>query len=572
MIKLPIKVTKERERKALSNRTCGSAVMRVEGLSKPVVDMEADEVKHFIKAFLASLNIGFPVEFRTLIKPYNLDKYVSSLEKNASTFKIVLEENPSLTSARRKLRELEKTLHMINDEGITPLRVESTVRITACGDRDDLVIEGLSARARMLRDALNSIGIRVSPPEIERPETKQASKISAILKALSGALRRSAFFISAPTYAQALLFPFLLVRPSRGFRGGMPLGRDPLTGESIWWDPGTSASPHVLVVGPTGSGKTTFLAHMVINFREFLEGNALILDLKGEYRHLLTSAGVLVEELILGRGAGFDFCRLASYYPKEWGAVVLTETISESLGVDKDAEPLLYEALDYGLRYGCPHFLRVANDYLSSRERSYVTYKVRKVLNKLRTFSSGSDVVGELMKFVSGELSNALILNLSRITSLEEGLAHLTVDVVSKLILQVISNFSGRLSKRWGLIVVDEGWMYIGRLKETLKTLLRLGRSYKLSVAFATQSPDDLSALGTAILSSSGVLLAMSSSDPLYWKAIRPYMRLTEEECIKYSSLLTVGEGLLRMGKDGKGRPFSTGGVKLQTLQSLSTS
>ncbi|MCD6323718.1 MAG: ATP-binding protein [Desulfurococcales archaeon] len=548
---------------------CGTAELRVEGLSKSISDMDVQEIKHFVKAFLAALNIGFPIEFRTLIHPQNLDKYINKLEKDLSTLKIILEESPT-PSAKRRFRELQKALHMINNEGITPLRFESLIRITSCGDDSDALIDTLKNRGRLLKEALNSLGIRVEGPKLRLDKRKGNGLHLRLLKSFNSILRKSVVYASPPSYAQIFLFPFILYRKDSQFGAGMPIGRDPFTKELIWWDPGSSTSPHIIVLGPTGSGKTTFLANTVIHFKKFIAGNVLILDIKGEYPTLLKGEGLPLKELVVGRNAGINLCRLSAGYPESWGSVALTEIISKSLSIDKDVESLLYESLDYGLRYGCPDLIGAAEDYISSHGSSYLTYRVKAVLNKIKGVSKGVDLVEEIERFVAGDREDVLILNLSGLASFEEDLTHLVVEAVARSILRVISGFSGRASGRWGLMVMDEGWMYLRKLRETLVTLLRLGRSYKIAVAFATQSPDDLSILGTAVTSSGGVLVAMSSSDPLYWRIIKSFMRLTEDECSKYPSILNVGEGIIRLSTDGKGRPFSVL-RKLQPFKDLPT-
>ncbi len=552
------------------SKICGKITLRIKGVSRTLTDMEADDLKRFLKSYFNMLNVGFPIEISTRIFPISTEKYLERIDKKIDTLKVILEDNPSLTGLKDEIRRLENQRKSLL-EGNHPLKIEALIYIYGCAPSSDEVLRLLEHRAKTLRDVLSSLGIRASPIESSNSEEFNQTFFRELgiptslprkLTEFINSLKPKQYLILASNIS-AIFFPFLLGGKTEAevSNTGIIIGTDPLRNSVITWDPSSSTSPHVIVVGPTGSGKTTFLTQLVEEFRDAYGAASLIIDVKGEYKERLDSLGIKYVKLRLGEDAGVDLCKYMNMFPPRWRGDVLTDVIAQSFSVFKLPELTgrLHEAIELATSSGCHNLINSLMEYIRLKGNDYYTFKLATVLHKIELLERDDrdDMIAYIIDFLAGILNKPVILDLSYLLGLEPELVVMIVSITSNLILSMVKEMPRVFTRAWKLLIFDEGWLYIRPLRGLIAPLLRLGRSYRLSVAIATQDLKDLEFLGGFAASNTGLLIALSSTDKSYWKGISSYMNINDEEVTSYISLLRKCEGVARVGSDPKGRPVT---------------
>jgi len=164
------------------------------------------------------------------------------------------------------------------------------------------------------------------------------------------------------------------------------------------------------------------------------------------------------------------------------------------------------------------------------------------------------DVIDAVMLFTA-EREKAIIIDLSKIMRIDPGTMRLYLSIMVHLIKSFVMRYRG-IVKRPKLIVFDESWMYVKELKDELYSIMRLGRSYGLSIAVATQHPDDLESFREVAIDNSGLLIAMASPDEEFWTLLTKYMRLSREDIKYITAGLSRGEGVARISPNPRPVPI----------------
>jgi len=340
---------------------------------------------------------------------------------------------------------------------------------------------------------------------------------------------------------------------------GVLLGRNILTNTPVFWDLGKISSPHIVIVGPTGSGKTEFLANLVREVRNAYGSNTLIIDVKGEYLSRLLRKGVRAINNVLGRDLCLDFRNFGNLFPKDLRSSAITDLIVRGLGIkDPELINILYDIIDSELREEGLSFLRGLEGRISLYESTYRAFQLKEIVRRLEILGSGcgNELISTTTDFLIGKLRDPMIIDLSLAYSLDPSLVSLAVSALSRAILSIVKDMPAALGSGWKHLVLDEGWVYTKEISELVSALLRLGRSYKISVNIATQDLEDLRSLGLSVISNTGLLVAMPAAERRYWEELGSYMRINEEEITFYTSLLTIGECVIRAMGSPRGIPI----------------
>ncbi len=238
---------------------------------------------------------------------------------------------------------------------------------------------------------------------------------------------------------------------------------------------------HMLIVGPTGAGKSVLLALMALQFRRypgsqvymFDKGNsarAAILAMNGAH-HELGSSGTLAFQPL----RGIDDAGERSW-AAEWIATLLDH---EKVTVTPEVKETLWLALT-SLASAPPC------------ERTLTGLSVLLQSNALK-----SALLSYTLEGPFGQLLDAAEdrLALADVQCFEtEGLMHET-SVVLPVLTYLFHRLEARFTGRPTLLILDEAWVYLdnplfaARIREWLKVL----RKKNISVVFATQSLADIS-------------------------------------------------------------------------------
>ena len=541
---------------------CGKKGLLIEKLSENLLEMEPPQLAHFLRSYFYALNTSFPLEFRTLVTPLDTGKILRRINRRISTLRVILEENPSAEGARAQLQRLESLKKRIEEETLQPIEVTGIVYVHACGSNEAELNQILNQRVKIVTDIFTSLGIRVKPLKAGEPEPDTYSFLKAVgypdiyrlSTLIRGRLRKGNFNAS---YALSVFFPFLMAQEMRSVTGSkITLGRNTRTKEIVRWNISKSISPHILIFGSTGSGKTEVLTILAERFIHELSSNTLIMDVKGEYLDRLRGKVLKVEKFVLGEDTGTDLCRFAYTLPEGWRAGILTDLLITSyrLRDDRRIAGILYKALSYSLSFGCEDFAETAQAYLERYGDEYLSYRAASILLRASGKKYVKDVIDAVMLFTA-EREKAIIIDLSKIMRIDPGTMRLYLSIMVHLIKSFVMRYRG-IVKRPKLIVFDESWMYVKELKDELYSIMRLGRSYGLSIAVATQHPDDLESFREVAIDNSGLLIAMASPDEEFWTLLTKYMRLSREDIKYITAGLSRGEGVARISPNPRPVPI----------------
>ena len=544
------------------NVVCGKRGLLIEKLSENLLEMEPPQLAHFLRSFFYALNTSFPLEFRTLVAPLDTGKILRRINRRISTLRVILEENPSAEGARAQLQRLESLKKRIEEETLQPIEVTGIVYVHACGSNEAELNQILNQRVKIVTDIFTSLGIRVKPLKAGEPEPDTYSFLKAVgypdtyrlSTLIRGRLRKGSFNAS---YALSVFFPFLMAQEMRSVTGSkITLGRNTRTKEIVRWNISKSISPHILIFGSTGSGKTEVLTILAERFIHELSSNTLIMDVKGEYLDRLRGKVLKVERFVLGEDTGADLCRFAYTLPEGWRAGILTDLLITSyrLRDDRRIAGILYKALSYSLSFGCEDFAETAQAYLERYGDEYLSYRAASILLRASGKKYVKDIIDAVMLF-NVEKEKAIIIDLSKIMRIDPGTMRLYLSIMVHLIKSLVMRYRG-IVKRPKLIVFDESWMYVKELKDELYSIMRLGRSYGLSIAVATQRPDDLESFREVAIDNSGLLIAMASPDEEFWTLLTKYMRLSREDIKYITAGLGRGEGVARISPNPRPVPI----------------
>ena len=95
------------------------------------------------------------------------------------------------------------------------------------------------------------------------------------------------------------------------------------------------------------------------------------------------------------------------------------------------------------------------------------------------------------------------------------------------------------------VLVLDEAWLYVPHTTHsTITRVLRLARSYGISMLMATQSLGDLSEYRDLLLSNCGLLIALASNVKSYWIELAKYLNLSPRLINRALELQEKGEGV----------------------------
>jgi DNA helicase HerA-like ATPase len=533
-------------------RVCVKKVMKVVNVSTAVQDLDDVSSAKYLRAYVNSLNLGFPIEFHTFVKPVDRVEYVKALERIYVESSIVYEVNPMKTDSRVRAERAKALRDRILRDSVQPFEVEAYVALSACGDDLDSTIKVTEMRGRLLKGVLSALGIEVE--DVSSEDFMKTFDIvfyesTGILAKLMRRLKRGLTIVDRVTLPVLTHIP-LLGRARAVLRSrGVKLGVDVESGESVYWNMEESTTPHVLVVGPSGIGKTTFLARLSRDVGR-AGVKVLIVDPRNEYSSILSSLGADFKRLELGRDLAlglWELVKLLGLQDQE-PAEVLLEILSAhgELG-RRDVFPCLYNSLKSSsiAVNSDAELLSLVRSYLRYCQDDYSEYLVGKVLLTLSEISGSRSLVKLL-----GEIGGVYVVDVSRALSVDPYVVPLLMKILSIAVRAVFREPQRRIGYHT-VVVIDEAWsiMKEPRHISIVEELIRVGRGYGVPLALATQTVADLAKSVGTLLDSIGLLVVMPSTSMEYWREVRKLARVSWERIERMRSL-GRGYALVRIAPD----------------------
>ncbi|MBI1209730.1 MAG: conjugal transfer protein TrbE [Azospirillum sp.] len=249
---------------------------------------------------------------------------------------------------------------------------------------------------------------------------------------------------------------------------------------------------HMLIVGPTGAGKSVLLALLALQFRRYAGGRVTIFDKGGSARAAVLAMGGSHHALGTGGALAFQPLRgIDDPAERSWAADWIGALLAhEKVAVDPDVKAALWSALT-SLASAPPG------------ERTLTGLSVLLQAKALRTALQPYTLEGPFGGLLDATENR---LSLADVQCFEtEELLHaeqIVFPVLTYLFHRLEQSFDGRPT----LLILDEAWVYLdqplfaARIREWLKVL----RKKNVAVVFATQSLADIagSSIAPAILES----------------------------------------------------------------------
>ncbi len=242
---------------------------------------------------------------------------------------------------------------------------------------------------------------------------------------------------------------------------------------------------HLMLVGPTGAGKSVLLALMALQFRRYLRAQVFVFDFGGSIRASTLAMGGDWQDLggALSDDASVSLQPLAGIHhtpERAWAADWLVDIlIREGVTITPEVKEHIWSALT-----------SLASAPIEERTITGLTVLLQSSALKqaLRPYCVGG-AHGRLLDAETERLGEASVQAFET-----EGLVGTKAApaVLAYLFHRIEARFDGRPT----LLIIDEGWRalddgdFAGKIKEWLKTL----RKKNVSVVFSSQSLADIEA------------------------------------------------------------------------------
>ncbi|WP_449470603.1 conjugal transfer protein TrbE [Sphingobium chungangianum] len=274
---------------------------------------------------------------------------------------------------------------------------------------------------------------------------------------------------------------------------------------------------HMLVVGPTGAGKSVLLATLALQFRRYEGAQVYIFDKGFSARAAVLACGGMYHALGSDEGKALAFQPLAGIdrplersWAAEWIAALLEH---EKVAVTPDVKDMLWSAL--GSLATAP-----------AEQRTMTGLALLLQSNALRTALQPYTLDGPYGRLLDAAEQGLELADMQCFeTEALMGQAGVVAPVLSYLFHRLEERFGGRPT----LLILDEAWIFLdhplfaARIREWLKVL----RKKNVSVVFATQSLADIagSSIAPAIIESCPQRILLPND-----RAIEPQSRSIYEQ------------------------------------------
>ncbi|WP_069806544.1 ATP-binding protein [Vulcanisaeta thermophila] len=314
-------------------------------------------------------------------------------------------------------------------------------------------------------------------------------------------------------------------------RGLAIIGKD-LEGNYVYWNP-TNISPHVAILGPTGSGKTTLAMSIVKQVKTTLGDriHVIIIDPHGHTTRLKRILNI----------KSIDMGRLKPAHMDSWSLITAVSFMNPLLALGTEGA-LIKMALTNNVR-SVNDLIKVLNSISSGdlilREAYYNLYNV---LSPLIEYYRD----GELMS-VADLLNGDYVVDLSNVHS-KEVVRFITTLILSTLLIRAKMECKQPPCQLRYLVIIDEAHHVLGMSEELsalgvanpLEDIVREIRKFGVSMFILAQPP--FNALTAGIMENMGTLIILSgnaqfsshvastisgiTSDDLVWLTTGPFKAL----------------------------------------------
>ncbi|RLG77151.1 MAG: hypothetical protein DRO12_02980 [Thermoprotei archaeon] len=328
---------------------------------------------------------------------------------------------------------------------------------------------------------------------------------------------------------------------------GIYVGIDLFQGVPVFWNITASPNPHILVLGPSGMGKTETLISLALRIQRGFNADLVMIDLKNELEHKLALRNIKPLVLEAERDPVGILCALRQEQ------LLLTTFIKSLLSLVRPGE------------YG-GYYLRLLRDAL----KNATTWRdVKNYLLNTVSLSEDAELVEMLeilevidpvncskihrVMWLDPPSQRPVVVQFARVTYIPDHLLSLIMSLLAtSLCLCKKDNALATPKSLKRVVVLDEAWTLGRQGLNTLSRVLRLSRSYGTAVLIASQSPDDLEPYTSVIAENVGLFIALASTSRNYWRQVSKIVKLSREDVEYALTKLNIGEGVMRIAPDSR--------------------
>jgi len=504
----------------------GTKYLIVEELPYTTLELNRIETIRYIRNFSSFLaNVKPGTEVRLIKDTLNINKFLSKLESEISTLKIMKITDPTNMKIQRRLALLERIRSKIL-KGERPTKLYILVGIRKHAKSLDELIKELKREAHEVSTLITtSLGLKVK--ELNINDIRQLINPNLIPLKYSKTLLEGDLQIFTP------LEPYK--RPTLNVFNGIYLGIDMDTKSSIILDIEKYCSRHMIVVGPTGKGKTTLLAVIALRSSLILNNIAtIVLDFKGDLISLLRKYDAQVISPING-----DYINILNPPPNisrtAWASIITT-ILSKTLNLNAPEDFILYNTIikSYEIQ-GSAANMKTVIEILQKDNNIYS----KSIALKLQASMDKSIMISTL------KIPEEHGLYLIDLSTIDDRIRELYATALLLHIFYTLTGM-GLSSKLRALIIIDEAWRLTKGGIEVLKRLYKEGRGYGIGTIVSTQNFEDLP---LEVLENAGTLIAFGANTRDYAVKVAKYMELTTRE-VERLLWLKTGEAVIKLYDD----------------------
>ena len=498
-------------------------------------DLSDESLRTKIISFHKVLDVLGEVEVVFKKQMINKNEFLNKLFQRSANLRVIVENDPSNERAKNELEMIQSMIKKIN-EGEVPFHFIIYILVDAKSE------DHAKSSLELLTKGLESIGIKARIAS--RGDIIRLLEDKAMLK--GQAFPTQVPFLTAFSLPKAPRYEF--------FEEGVYLGREIGTNRAVFWNYEKMLNPHVLLIGPTGAGKTEFLISLAYKVNLFSEIPIVFFDTKSDIRIRLKKYGVnikVLSPLIYSLGLLTpDGVSLDAYITQ------LESIIEYSYQLDKYTASIFYKILKSMFqKYEKPTWDKALDELESLDLPLQLKTYLQRIISQIKEYDSGSrySIVDKINE------GNIYVIDLSLIRS-EEVRRLLMLSILTKIYNKYnVANDRLKIG-----IVVDEAWTVLKDTNEysIIADIIKRGRGYGIMLLMATQNIIDLGQYSDVYLQNIGLIAFMNAGDKKFWQEVSRFVHINDAEIQQQLSFLGRGEALVRFITDP--RPVI---VSLDTLK-----
>ncbi len=487
-------------------------------------DLSENSLRSSIASFYKILQVGEQVDIFFRKKYVDSIKYKEALLHKAQNLRIIIDSDPSNSKAKRELEIVNFLLDRIS-EGEYPFKYEIYLLIHSRNKERALQL------AEVISKGLEGLNIR-----------SRLAKRNEILSIIFLDECKSDK-ISIPSQVP-FLTPFSVDKlPKFQLRNdGILLGKDINHGIPVFWNIDSIENPHMLIIGPTGAGKTEFLINTSLQLALNYSIPIVFFDTKGDIKQRIIKRGFETKIFNpLYHGISLLKC---DNIPLQVRAMQIEKILTNSFDLDK-----IYGSIMFKLVYD------TLEDYYSGKI-SYLNWdviddKAKSMLDEI-TYLYISKIIRIVKSLDHGDnVADLLVpgINIVDLTTVKN--ETLRKIIMYTIITNIYNKFSNSVDRGTRVVLIlDEAWTVLKNEKvdyPLVADLVKRGRGHGIALFMATQNIEDLGEMSSVYLDNIGLLIFMNNGDKEFWNnTVKRFVNVNENEISNNLAFLGRGEALIR--------------------------